>query len=171
MPRLRHTLVACLLAASTATMADNAADNTLPLVARASGALYLRAFFGRDIESDLLVDTGSSYVALTRATFRRLEAEHLVEYVRTIHGKTAAGRTLKVKVYSLSRLTLADGCELENIEAVALPGADRDILGLTALRKLGRFTLAFEPPALSYSTCDGVKAIRGLLAATPAGGD
>ena len=55
MPRLRHTLVACLLAASTATMADNAADNTLPLVARASGALYLRAVFGRDIESDLLV--------------------------------------------------------------------------------------------------------------------
>lgn len=165
MSRLRHTLLGFLLFPGMPSLADEAAEKTLPLVEQASGAYYVRGVFGDGIESELLVDTGSSYVALTRKTFRQLEDEDLVEYVRTIHGKTAAGRTMKVKVFSLSGLTLGDGCEMNDIEAVVLPGADRDILGLTALKQLGRFTLAFEPPALTYSAC-GAPA-QDLLAAAP----
>ena len=47
------------------------------------------------------------------------------------------------------RRTLPDA----RIEAVALPNADRDILGLSALRRLQSFSLQFEPAALTFSNC------------------
>jgi predicted aspartyl protease len=88
-----------------------------------------------------------------------LKRDGSVEYQRSIQGNTAAGRRVEAKVYEVAELDLGDGCILRNVEAVALPGSDRDILGPSALRQLGSFALQFEPAVLTVSACNS----KGLL--------
>jgi predicted aspartyl protease len=125
----------------------------------AGGGYYVRGILGDGIESEMLVDTGSSYVVLSRDTFAQLKREGTAVFERTIHGATAAGRLMEAKVYRVSALTLGNGCVLRDIEAVALPRADRDILGLSALRRMQPFSLQFEPAALTISACGPVTEI------------
>ena len=145
-----------LILASQSCFGDDARPQTLPLLKQDSGAYYVRAVFGREIASDLLVDTGSSYVALSRKTYEQLDDQELVVYLRTIFGTTATGRRVKVKVYAVSGMSLGNDCLLGPVEAVVLPGADRDILGLSALKHLQPFSMSFDPPTLSFSSCSAV---------------
>jgi len=153
MLRYAKILSAIFLLLPTMALADTASDVSLPMWQQGSGGYYLRGVFAGGVESDLLVDTGSSYVVLSRDTMARLKRDGATAYLRTIRGATAAGRVMQVKVYSVSELALGDRCVLHNIEAVALPGADRDILGLSALRRLQPFAMQFEPAVLSVSAC------------------
>ena len=153
MLRCAKILSAVFLLLPTLSLADTASDVSLPMWQQGSGGYYLRGVFDGGVESDLLVDTGSSYVVLSRDTMARLERDGATAFLRTIRGTTAAGRVMKVKVYSVSELALGDDCILRDIEAVALPGADRDILGLSALRRLQPFAIQLEPAVLTVSTC------------------
>ena len=158
--------VAALLICGSAH-ADEPVEHRLPLIEQESGAFYLRGTLGKDIESEMLVDTGSSYVALSKATFDKLRKQERLEVRRTIHGTTANGRMIKVKVFALEGLKLSDDCVLNGVEAVVLPGANRDILGLTALRRLQPFSMTFEPATLSFESCLSNPAKTELLAAAP----
>ena len=133
--------------------ADRSQPVSLDLRQHGVGGYYLQGVFGGSVHSELLVDTGSSYVVLSGKTFQRLEREGVTAYKRTINGSTAAGRVVKARVFSIASLELGEGCVLRDIEAVALPNADRDILGLSALRRLQSFSLQFEPAALTFSNC------------------
>ena len=101
----------------------------------------------------MLVDTGSGYVALTRATFARIKDLPGVTYLREITGSMANGKQLNVPVYRVASLKLGESCVLTDVEVAVMPGATRDILGLSALRKVEPFALQLEPPVLYLSSC------------------
>ncbi len=126
---------------------------SLPMWQQGSGGYYVRGIFAGGVESELLVDTGSSYVVLSADTFAKLKRSGATAFQRTIRGTTAAGRSMEAKVYSISALALSEDCVLRDVEAVVLRNADRDILGLSALRRLQPFSLNFEPAALTISAC------------------
>jgi predicted aspartyl protease len=164
MLRYATTLLLAIPLVSISARADIAADVSLPMWQQGSGGYYVRGVFGSGVESELLVDTGSSYVVLSRDTFAKLKRDGATMYERTIRGATASGRVMEAKVYRVSALALGDNCVLRDVEAVALPNADRDILGLSALRRLQPFALQFEPAALTVSACSSSEALQ--LAAT-----
>lgn len=154
MRHLLKILLIALLLPSSMALAQSGQEISLPMSQEGAGGYYLRGVFSGGIESELLVDTGSSYVVLSRETFQGLKKDGSVVYRRAIQGNTAAGRRVEAKVYAVSELVLGEGCILRDVEAVALPGADRDILGLSALRQLGSFAIQFEPAMLTVTVCD-----------------
>lgn len=118
-----------------------------------SGNYYVHGDFGNGVETDFLVDTGSGYVALSRQTFERLERDTTVDYLREITGRMANGKLLRVPVYRVASLKLGDSCTLTDIEVTVMPGGDRNILGLSALRKAQPFAMQLSPPVLLLSNC------------------
>jgi predicted aspartyl protease len=118
-----------------------------------SGNYYVHGVFGAGVETDMLVDTGSGYVALTRTTFARIKHLPGVRYLRDISGSMANGKQLKVAVYRVASLKLGENCVLTDVEVAVMPGATRDILGLSALRKVEPFALQLEPPVLYLTSC------------------
>ena len=138
---------------------------SVPLEQQPSGAFYVRGTLAADVETDLLVDTGSTYVVLSLETFKALEKAGDALFKRHIHGATASGRRLKAKVYEISALAIGDRCVLEAVEAVVLPGSDRDILGLSALKRVQPFTFDLDPLALRFERC-GHPESEGLLASS-----
>lgn len=172
MLRCVTVLLAVLPLSSSLALADSAHEISLPMWQQGAGGYYLSGVFSGGVRSDLLVDTGSSYVVLSRDTFTRLDRDRSTVFLRTVRGTTASGRVVEARVYSVSELALGEGCILRDVEAVALPGADRDILGLSALRRLQPFTLQFEPAALSVSGCRYAEEVTLATTVTdhPAGG-
>jgi hypothetical protein len=65
----------------------------------------------------------------------------------------ANGKRLNVAVYRVASLKLGENCVLTDVEVAVMPGATRDILGLSALRKVEPFALQLEPPVLYLSSC------------------
>lgn len=141
---------------TTFALAETPENLSVPMWQQDSGGFYVQGVLAGEVASDMLVDTGSSYVVLSRATFAKLKRDPATVYERTIRGATAAGRVMEAKVYTISELALGEDCILRNVEAVVLPNADRDILGLSALRRLQPFSLQFEPAALTMTACDTV---------------
>ena len=166
MLRFTRLLLPILPLLPALAMADRGDEVSLPMWQQGSGGFYVRGVFGDGVESNLLVDTGSSYVVLSRDTFAKLKRAGATSFARTIRGTTAAGRSLEAKVYSISALALSEGCVLRDIEAVVLPNADRNILGLSALRRLQPFSLNFEPAELTVSACSSAS---DIVLATTAG--
>jgi len=143
----------CLIAD---VMAEVAAPVQLAMTQARSGNLYVHATLQAEsarTETDLLLDTGASYVALTRATFERLNGETESSFSRYIFGAMANGKVEKIPLYMLAELKLAENCVLNNIEVAVFPNADKDILGLNALSRLQPFTMQFSPAILSINHC------------------
>ncbi len=158
------TLLAILSLLPLLAQAELMSSVSLPMWQQGAGGYYVRGVFSGGIESELLVDTGSSYVVLSRGTFAKLKRNGATSLQRTIRGTTAAGRSMEAKVYSISELALSEDCVLRDVEAVVLRNADRDILGLSALRRLQPFSLNFAPAALTVSACQPLADVT--LAAT-----
>lgn len=121
-----------------------------------SGNLYVHATLHSDAayaETELLLDTGASYVALSKTTFNRLSGEGEPRFSRFIFGAMANGKVEKIPLYFLDELKLAENCVLDNIEVAVFPKADKDILGLNALSRLQPFTMQFTPATLSINHC------------------
>jgi hypothetical protein len=138
-------VVAAVVFASSAAMG---AEQRLPMTTLASGNLALHAYLGSALETDLLFDTGSGYVSLSKASFEQIEAQPGTTFERHIRGKLANGAALSVPIYKVRELRLSGECVLRDIEVAVFPHADRDILGINALRQLQPFTVEMEPPAL-----------------------
>jgi predicted aspartyl protease len=64
----------------------------------------------------------------------------------------ADGKRQRVPVYRIAELQLGEACMLHEVEVAVLRGASRDILGLSALRRLQPLTLQLDPPVLT-ATC------------------
>ena len=118
-----------------------------------AGTFYVKARLADIADTPMLIDTGSSYVALTRKTFRSLKSGVETEHLRDIEGEMAAGRRIKVAIYRLARLDLGNGCVLRDVEVAGVPGATRDILGISALSRLQPFAISMNPPKLLFSHC------------------
>lgn len=133
-----------------------AAPVLLEMTQADSGNLYVHARLGGEsasTETDLLLDTGSGYVALSGATFKRLNGNNEPRFSRYIFGAMANGKVEKISLYSLPELELAENCILKDIEVAVFPRADKDILGLNALSRLQPFTMEFTPARLTSAHC------------------
>lgn len=128
--------------------------DAVPLIEQESGQYYVRGRIDGGIETDFLVDTGASYVALSQATFERVRAGSRTAVVRQIVGVTADGRRRRVPIHRVAEIAIGE-CRIGDVEVAVLRSADRDILGLSALRRVEPFALTLSPPRLWLSDCDG----------------
>ncbi len=153
MKHARSLLLILYVALAPTTGSDDGFAYEVDLERHDAGTLYLRGQLAEGLETELLLDTGSTYVALSRETFAKLEGQPGVEYLRDIQGAMAGGRRLRVPVYRLPTLSIGTGCVLHDIEVAVMPRGGRDILGMSALRQMEPFTLSFEPPRLRFAQC------------------
>jgi predicted aspartyl protease len=144
-------VAACMLLACAVADAEPF-EHLVPMKQQASGNYYVTGHLPGAVEAELLVDTGSGYVSLSKSTFEKVKRTSGVEYLRDIYGAMANGRTMKVPVYRIATLSLGE-CELRDVEVAVFPGAARDILGLNALREVQPFAMQLEPPTLFLSNC------------------
>ena len=154
---IRGALVA--LAFSLMPLAGSGPEDTQPfeiaLERHDAGTFYVRGRAGDGPETALLLDTGSTYVALTRETFEPIRRQAGVVHLRDVEGSMAAGRRLRVPVYRIPTLALGETCVLRDVEVAVIPGATRNILGLSALSQLQPITLSLAPPRLEFTSCPG----------------
>lgn len=119
-----------------------------------SGNFTVRALVDGNVETNMLLDTGSGYVSLGKQTFARVSASASPRFSRHIYGRMANGNVEKVSLYILDELKLAENCVLREIEVAVFPNADRDILGLNALSRMQPFTMQLTPARLT-AACGG----------------
>jgi len=125
----------------------------IPLAERGASTLYVQV----DVEGvgsrDFLVDTGSSYSSIGTQTLDALEASGMATFLRRVGGTMADGSRRYVAIYSIDGLTVGDRCRLDNVQVAVLPGRERPILGVSALRRLAPVTFSMDPPELDPGQC------------------
>lgn len=133
---------------------ESAADAAaIPLAERGASTLYVQV----DVEGagarDFLVDTGSSYSSIGPDTLDVLEERGMATFVRRVGGTMADGTRRYVPIYSIDGLTVGDRCRLDDVKVAVMPGRERPILGVNALRRLAPVTFSMDPPALEPGQC------------------
>lgn len=102
---------------------------------------------------ELMVDTGSGYMTINERTLDVLKRTGAARYLKPLIGVLADGSELVVPVYMIRRMSIGDHCWLTDVEAAVFPGSARQILGLSALRKVAPFVFSVDPPGLMLSRC------------------
>lgn len=118
-----------------------------------SGNFYVKGRFGSEESTDFLVDTGSGLVILSEKTFKSMAVMAARKPVARKAARMADGRTKAINVYQVEELILGDNCRIGPLEVAVIPGATRNILGLSALNQAAPFAIYTSPPALALSGC------------------
>lgn len=142
-------MVGCGVAAALSA-GSYASGTEVALAPSDVGTLHLEIAVG-DAHREFLLDTGSAYVVLSAQTLASLERGGHVQRVRSLRAVMANNSQSKATVYRIDSLTIGPGCVARNFEAVVLPGARKNILGLSALRQFAPFTVHFEPSRLEMN--------------------
>ncbi|OGT81904.1 MAG: hypothetical protein A3H91_02680 [Gammaproteobacteria bacterium RIFCSPLOWO2_02_FULL_61_13] len=160
--RTRHlsVFVAMNAALAVATTAAAELETFLPLKdgggeTYGGETYYVEARFGTAAPADFLVDTGSGYLVINAATFAALREAGQAEYLRDVSGSMADGSKTKVSIYRVTSFQIGCCCVAKDVEAAVFPKTRRQILGLSALKKLAPFAVSFDPPQLALSQCAG----------------
>jgi predicted aspartyl protease len=154
MTRASTTLFSLLILVARPILADGP-DVRIALQPKSTSTYYVMGAVDGLAIGELLLDTGSGYVALNRETFDRLKAHQRPRFVKTLDAVMADGSEARVPVYHLARLELGETCIIRDVEAAILPSGSRNILGMSALHKASPFTISVSPPALTLSNCTG----------------
>jgi predicted aspartyl protease len=144
--KLVHTVIFLLSGAPVL-----AASTSVSLHDTEFGTFHLDGELGHGVHTRFLLDTGSAYVVLSEASTRKLLAQHVLTPVRKLRAVLANHSSVRAQVYRLESLALGGGCVVRNLEVLAMPGADRDILGLSALTAVAPFTVHLDPSRLDMS--------------------
>lgn len=149
-----HIPIRAILVAFILMPFESAADTAgIPLAERGASTLYVEV----DVEGagarEFLVDTGSSYSSIGPETLDVLERRGMATFVRRVGGTMADGSRQYVPIYSIDGLTVGDRCRLDDVKVAVLPGRERPILGVNALRRLAPITFSMDPPALEPGQC------------------
>jgi predicted aspartyl protease len=147
----------CMLLGSIVEAAE--LDTRVPMRHGSAATFYVAGHLGGVGETEFMVDTGSGYVTINEVTLEALKSSDRASYSRDLRGILADGRELIVPVYVIRSLTIGESCRLRNVEAAVFPGATRQILGLSALKKAAPFTFSIDPPHLTLSNCPGAPAL------------
>jgi hypothetical protein len=139
--------------------ATNATEfgTTIPMLERGSATYYVPVTFEGAADNDLtdlMVDTGSGYVTINETTLSRLKEQGNAHYVKELTGIMANGSEVVVTVYRITGLNIGCCCTIRDVEAAVFPGTERQILGLSALKKVAPFALSIDPPHLILSHCE-----------------
>src|SRR5690606_15643362 len=137
---------------------------TISLVDKGTDVYYLPATIGGNA-TELLLDTGSGYLALNSRMIKSLENRGLADYRRSIRARLASGNISEVRIYSISSLDLSPGCVMHDVEAAMLASNSRNILGMNVLKRVDNLNLSLTTSTLTLSGCDSGQG--GLVAANP----
>jgi predicted aspartyl protease len=145
-------------------------ETSLPLHQGTGETFYVDAGGAGQALTKFLVDTGSGYVVINRTTLSSLERQSQATYVRDVNGTMADGSRTTVPVYRIASFQVGCCCPVNDVEVAVFPDARRQILGLSALKKLAPFSISFDPPRLQLSQCDGAATHPGAPPIKAAGG-
>lgn len=148
---MKSIVLASLLVLAPALAQANALE--LPLSHKGSGTLYVQTTLGNTEAAGWLVDTGSDYSVIDKATLQKLLDDGQAHYLKKLRGKMADGSERVIPLFVVDRLQLAGNCEVHNVKVAVLPKSTRRIMGLSALRQLAPFSVSFDPPTLTVSGC------------------
>ena len=151
----------CVLLASLGVAAQAGDFQTrVAMTEKSAATFYVSAEIAGFGATELMVDTGSGYVTINEETLAVLQSNGHARYVKHLRGVLADGSELIVPVYAVSAIAIGGDCWLRDVEAAVFPGAARQILGLSALRKTAPFVFSVEPPELMLSRCAAAPEIR-----------
>ncbi|MBI1732626.1 MAG: clan AA aspartic protease [Gammaproteobacteria bacterium] len=145
--------VFALLNSLAGAAAADGSEASLPLLEKDGETYYVEVQFGDTPPTAFLVDTGSGYLVINTATLAALKDNGEAEYIRDVSGTMANGSKTTVPIYRVKSVQIGCCCMAQDVEAAVFPGTRRQILGLSALKKLAPFALSFEPPRLTLSQC------------------
>jgi len=126
---------------------------SVDLQRRNSGTYYIPGAIQGYGEVELLVDTGSSFLAINEAMLSALESTGSAIFSHELRGCMADGTDTVVPVYRLAAVRLGAECWVQDVEAAVFPGTSRPILGMNTLVRLAPFTFSTEPPQIALNQC------------------
>ena len=142
-------LLACALSAHAEQF-----NRQITIQTRGASTFYIEGHIEGYGPTHLLVDTGAGYTTINEDTFNVLDETGHASYLKELRGIMADGSLRIVPVYRISGISLGDDCYIRDVEVAVFPKKTRQILGLSALRKLSPFTLSLDEPAsLTLSHC------------------
>ncbi|MDX1694103.1 MAG: retropepsin-like aspartic protease [Ketobacteraceae bacterium] len=136
----------------------------IELQEKGTDVFYLSAKMGVKANVELMLDTGSGYLAINEALLDELKDGGMATYQRSIRARLANGSVKKVPVYRISQLTLGKGCIIHNVDAAVLRGKTRNILGLNVLKQMESFSVSFNPPRLVLNGCQAAGQLVSVTA-------
>lgn len=128
-------------------------DTSVPMSKKGTATYYVPVQFDGVATNELMVDTGSDYVTINETTLDLLKGDGKVEYVKQVGGTMADGSNLVVPIYRIANLNIGCCCIVHDVEAAVFKGTERQILGLSALKKVAPFALSVDPAHLILSDC------------------
>lgn len=150
----RMTAIVLLLTLHAAhPVAVLAEDFAMIVPMHGGGTYYVPARFGEAISGELMVDTGSGYTTINEKTLAGLLKSGEAEYVKKVSGILADGSRTTAPVYRVAEVSIGCCCLVRDVEAAVFPGSTRQILGLSALKRVAPFTVSLEPAQLTLSRC------------------
>lgn len=126
---------------------------TVPMSKKGTATYYVPVQFDGVANNDLMVDTGSDYVTISETTLDLLKERGKVDYVKQVGGIMADGTDVVVPIYRIANLNIGCCCIVHDVEAAVFKGTERQILGLSALKKVAPFALSVDPAHLILSDC------------------
>ena len=127
---------------------------TVPMSKKGTATYYVPVEFDGLVGKDLMIDTGSDYVTINEATLELLKSRGKADYVKKVGGILANGANIVVPIYRIANLNIGCCCIVHDVEAAVFEGTERQILGLSALKKVAPFALSVNPAHLILSDCN-----------------
>ncbi|MBI4006670.1 MAG: clan AA aspartic protease [Gammaproteobacteria bacterium] len=127
-------------------------DATMPLRDVGTSTYYVEARINDHAIQEFMLDTGSAHVVIDKKTFSQLKEKGDVKYMKDLSGVLADGSSTSVPIYQVAAINLGR-CTIRDVEVAVFPKAGRNILGLSALKKVAPFAISIDPPSLKLSNC------------------
>ncbi len=140
------------LGMSASALADRF-DTKVPMRDNGASTFYVDSYLSGLGAMEMMVDTGSGYLAINEVALKSLSAEGKATYVKQLRGVLANGKEMVVPVYRIESLRIGKECWIHDVQAAVFPGKTRLILGLSALSKASPFIFETDPPQLTLSNC------------------
>ena len=127
-------------------------DAAMPLRDIGTSTYYVEARINDHTVQEFMLDTGSAHVVIDKKTLSLLKEKGDVKYVKDLSGVLADGSSTSVPIYQVAAINLGH-CIIRDVEVAVFPKAGRNILGLSALKKVAPFAISIDPPSLKLSNC------------------
>ncbi len=128
-------------------------DTTVAMRDKGAATYYINGTLSGLDTREMMVDTGSGYLAINEEALRTMAAQGKARYEKQLRGVLANGEEVMVPVYRIEALNIGGECWVHDVPAAVFPGRTRLILGLTALTKVAPFIFETDPPRLTLSNC------------------
>lgn len=127
-------------------------NTVVPLRDIGTATYYVEAQINDLVPQEFILDTGSAHVVIDKNTLNLLKEKGDVEYLKDLTGKLADGSYSSVPLYRVAVIRIGR-CTIRDVEVAVFPQPGRNILGLSALKKVAPIAISIKPPSISLSNC------------------